>query len=191
MKYNKNANYLLPGVKVILRDEDGHHYHASAHGGAGFAFIELFDMQEHEKFSIEGLEIPAEFEAVLNPLEPYNNHYELVTIDGLQVLVTRRNDDFIYIRTDEEHEFTWRDLITELDAIENRDFNSKVTPEVYWYVNEFLELCSRLVQHEELHDPDSLINKHIKAGNFFLNSRDASKATWSFMGFDKSEFLQP
>ena len=191
MKYDKNAIFLLPGVNVILRDEDGHHYHASAHGGAGLAYIDLLDIQEHEKFSIEGLKIPREYEGVLNPLDPYNNHYELVTIDNLQVLVASHNNDVIYIRTDEEREFIWRDLITELDAIENHDFNSKVTPKVYWYVNEFLELCSRLVQHEELHDPDSFINKHIKAGNFFLNSRDASKATWCFTGFEKSEFLQP
>ena len=191
MKYNPNANYLLPGVRVILRDEDGHHYHASAHGGAGMAFIDLFDIQYHEKHKIDGLKIPSEFEVVLNPVEPYNNHYELVTIDGLQVLVTRQNDDFIYVRTDQDHKFTWRDLITELDAIENRDFNAKVTPEVYWYVNEFLEICSDLVHHQDLHDDNSLINKRIKAGNFFLDSRDASKAAWGFMGFDKEEFLQP
>lgn len=187
MKYNPNANYLLPGVNIILRDEDGHHYHASAHGGAGLAFIELFDIQEHEKYKIEGLEIPHEFEAVLNPLEPHNNHYDLVTLDDLRVLVTRHNDDFYYVRTDEDHKFTWRELISELDAIENRDFNAKVTPEVYWYVNEFLEICSDMVHHQDLHDSNSLINKHIKAGNFFLNSRDASKAIWSFMGFDKEE----
>ena len=191
MKYDPNVNYLLPGVNVILHDEDGHHYHASAHGGAGMAFIDLFDIQDHEKFKIDGLEIPHEFEAVLNPVEPYNNHYELVTIDGLQVLVTRQNDDFIYVRTDQDHKFTWRNLITELDAIENRDFNAKLTPEVYWYVNEFLEICSDLVHHQDLHDDNSLINKRIKAGNFFLNSRDASKAVWGFMGFDKEEFLQP
>lgn len=190
MKYNPNANYLLPGVNVILRDEDGHHYHARTHGGAGLAFIELFDIQEHEKFKIEGLEIPHEFEAVLNPLEPYNNHHELVTINQLQALVTRHNDDFYYVRTDEDHKFTWRDLITELDAIENRDFNAKVTPEVYWYVNEFLEICSDMVKHQDLHDANSLINKHIKAGNFFPSSRDASKAIWCFMGFDKEEFLK-
>lgn len=191
MKYDPNVNYLLPGVNVILRDEDGHHYHASAHGGAGMAFIDLFDIEEHEKYKIEGLEIPWEYEVVLNPLEPYNNHYDLVTLDNLRVLVTRRNDDFIYVRTDQDHKFTWRELITELDAIENRDFNAKVTPQVYWYVNEFLEICSATVHHQDLHDANSLINKHIKAGNFFPNSRDASKAIWSFMGFDKEEFLKP
>lgn len=191
MKYNPNANYLLPGVRVILRDEDGHHYHASAHCGAGLAHIRLFDIQDKEEFTIDGLEIPSEFEVVLNPLEPFDNLYELVTINQMQALVVRQNDDFIYVRTDQDHKFTWRDLITELDAIENRDFNVKVTPEVYWYVNEFLEICSDLVHHQDLHDDNSLINKHIKAGNFFLDSRDASKAVWGFMGFDKEEFLQP
>lgn len=185
MKYNPNTNYLLPGVRVILRDEDGHHYHASAHGGAGLAYIKLFDIQDKEEFTIDGLEIPPEFEAVLNPLEPYNNQYDLVTINELQVLVTRHNDDFIYVRTDEDHKFTWRELISELDAIENRDFNAKATPKVYWYVNEFLEICSAAVHHQDLHDANSLINKHIQAGNFFLTSRDVSKAIWSFMGFDK------
>ena len=191
MKYNPNTNYLLPGVNVILRDEDGHHYHASAHGGAGLAYIDLFDIGDHERFKIDGLEIPPEFEAVLNPLEPYNNHHELVTINLLQALVTRHNDDFYYVRTDQDRKFTWRELITELDAIENRDFNAKVTPKVYWYVNEFLEICSAMVNHRDLHDANSLINKHIKAGNFFPTSRDASKAIWCFMGFDKEEFLKP
>lgn len=188
MKYNPNANYLLPGVRVILRDEDGHHYHASAHGGAGLAFIELFDIQEHEKYKIDGLEIPPEFEAVLNPLEPFDNCYELVTINQLQALVIRQgHDDDYYVRTDEDRQYSWRDLISELDAIESRDFNSKVTPFVYYFINESLEVCSNMVLHQDLQIPDSLINKRIKGGNFFLTSRDADKAVWGFMGFDKEE----
>ena len=188
MKYNPNANYLLPGVNIILRDEDGHHYHASAHGGAGISHIRLFDIQDKEEFYIDGLEIPSEYEVVLNPLEPFDNCYELITINQLQALVVRRgHGDEYCVRTDQDHKFTWRELITELDAIENRDFNAKVTPEVYWYVNEFLEICSDMVHHQDLHDSNSLINKHIKAGNFFLTSRDADKAVWGFMGFDKEE----
>ena len=58
MQYNPDARFLLPGVRVILRDEDGHHYHAGAHSGAGLAHIRLFDIQDKEEFTIDGLEIP-------------------------------------------------------------------------------------------------------------------------------------
>ena len=188
MKYNPDANYLLPGVRVILRDEDGHHYHASAHGGAGLAHIRLFDIQDKEEFTIDGLEIPSEFEVVLNPLEPFDNCYELVTINQLQALVIRQgHDDDYYVRTDEDRQYSWRNLISELDAIESRDFNAKVIPFVYYFINESLEVCSNVVIHQDLQNPDSLINKRIKGGNFFLTSRDADKAVWGFMGFDKEE----
>ena len=188
MKYNPNANYLLPGVRVILRDEDGHHYHASAHCGAGLAYLKLFDIQDKEGFTVDGLEIPSEFEVVLNPLEPFDNRYELVTINQLQALVVRQgHDDDYYVRTDEDRQYSWRDLISELDAIESRDFNAKVTPFVYYFINESLEVCSNVVIHQDLQIPDSLINKRIKGGNFFLTSRDADKAVWCLMGFDKEE----
>lgn len=188
MEYNPNAKYLLPGVNVILRDGDGHHYHASARCGAGLAYIDLFDIQDKEEFSIDGLEIPSEFEVVLNPLEPFDNCYELVTINQLQALVVRQghNDDY-YVRTDEDRQYSWRNLISELDAIESRDFNTKVTPFAYYFINESLEVCSNVVIHRDLQRSDSLINKRIKGGNFFLTSRDAYKAVWDFMGFDKEE----
>lgn len=185
MKYNPDAKYLLPGVNVILRDGDGHHYHASAHNGAGLAHIRLFDIQDKEEFSIDGLEIPSEFEVVLNPLEPFDNRYELVTINQMQALVVRQGyDDDYYVRTDEDHQYSWRNLISELDAIESRDFNTKVTPFVYYFLNESFEVCSNVVIHQDLQRSDSLINKRIKGGNFFLTSRDADKAVWRFMGFD-------
>lgn len=186
MKYNPDARFLLPGVRVILRDGDGHHYHASAHGGAGLAHLELFDIQDREEFTIDGLEIPSEFEVVLNPLEPFDNCYEFVTINQLQALVVRQgHDDDYYVRTDEDRQYSWRNLISELDAIEPRDFNAKVTPFVYYYINEFTEVCCNMVLHQDLQIPDSLINKRIKGGNFFLTSRDADKAVWKLMGFDK------
>lgn len=186
MQYNPDAKYLLPGVSVILRDGDGHHYHASAHGGAGLAHIRLFDIQDKEEFTIDGLEIPSEFEVVLNPLEPFDNCYELVTINQLQALVVRQgHDDDCYVRTDEDRQYTWRNLISELDAIEPRDFNTKVTPFVYYFLNESFEVCSNVVIHQDLQRSDSLINKRIKGGNFFLTSRDAGKAMWKLMGFDK------
>ena len=106
-------------------------------------------------------------------------------------MVRRGHGDEYYVRTDEDRCYSWRNLIAELDAIENRDFNAKVTPQVYWYVNEFLEICSAMVNHQDLQRSDSLINKRIKGGNFFLTSRDADKAVWDFMGFDKEEFLKP
>ena len=188
MQYDPNAKYLLPGVSVILRDGDGHHYHASAHGGAGLAHIRLFDIQDKEEFTIDGLEIPSEFEVVLNPLEPFDNCYELVTINQLQALVVRQgHDDDYYVRTDEDRQYTWRNLISELDAIEPRDFNTKVTPFVYYFLNESFEVCSNVVIHQDLQRSDSLINKRIKGGNFFLTSRDAERAVWRFMGFDKEE----
>lgn len=188
MKYNPNSNYLLPGVNVILRDEDGHHYHASAHNGAGLAYIRLFDIQDKEEFTIDSLEIPSEFEVVLNPLEPFDNCYELVTINQLQALVVRQgHDDDYYVRTDEDRQYTWRNLISELDAIEPRDFNAKVTPFVYYFLNESFEVCSNVVIHQDLQRSDSLINKRIKGGNFFLTSRDAGKAMWKLVGFDKEE----
>lgn len=188
MEYNPDARFLLPGVRVILRDGDGHHYHASAHNGAGLAHIRLFDIQDKEEFSIDGLEIPSEFEVVLNPLEPFDNRYELVTINQLQALVVRQgHDDDYYVRTDEDHQYTWRNLISELDAIEPRDFNTKVTPFVYYFLNESFEVCSNVVIHQDLQRSDSLINKRIKGGNFFLTSRDADKAVWCLMGFDKEE----
>lgn len=186
MQYNPDAKYLLPGVNVILRDGDGHHYHASAHGGAGLAHIRLFDIQDKEEFTIDGLEIPSEFEVVLNPLEPFDNRYELVTINQMQALVVRQgHDDDYYVRTDEDRQYTWRNLISELDAIEPRDFNTKVTPFVYYFLNESFEVCSNVVIHQDLQRSDSLINKRIKGGNFFLTSRDAEKkAAWRLMGFD-------
>lgn len=188
MKYDPNAKFLLPGVSVILRDGDGHHYHASARGGAGLAYIRLFDIQDKEEFSIDGLEIPSEFEVVLNPLEPFDNRYELVTINQLQALVVRQghNDDY-YVRTDEDRQYSWRNLISELDAIEPRDFNTKVTPFVYYFINESLEVCSNVVIHQDLQRSDSLINQRIKGGNFFLTSRDAEEAMWRLMSFDKEE----
>lgn len=188
MEYNPDARFLLPGVRVILRDEDGHHYHASAHSGAGLAYLRLFDIQDKEEFTINGLEIPSEFEVVLNPLEPFDNCYELVTINQLQALVVRQghNDDY-YVRTDEDRQYSWRNLISELDTIESRDFNAKVTPFVYYFLNESFEVCSNVVIHQDLQNPDSLINKRIKGGNFFLTSRDADKAVWCLMGFDKEE----
>ena len=186
--YNPDARFLLPGVRVILRDTDGHHYHASAHSGAGLAHLRLFDIQDKEEFNIDGLEIPSEFEVVLNPLEPFDNRYELVTINQLQALVVRQgHDDDYYVRTDEDHQYSWRNLIAELDAIEPRDFNTKVTPFVYYFINESLEVCSNVVIHQDLQRSDSLINKRIKGGNFFLNSRDVDKAVWCLMGFDKEE----
>lgn len=185
MQYNPDAKCLLPGVNVILRDGDDHHYHASAHGGAGLAHIRLFDIQDKEEFTIDGLEIPSEFEVVLNPLEPFDNCYELVTINQLQALVVRQgHDDDYYVRTDEERQYTWRNLISELDSIEPRDFNTKVTPFVYYFLNESFEVCSNVVIHQDLQRSDSLINKRIKGGNFFLTSRDAEKAAWRLMGFD-------
>lgn len=186
MEYNPDAKYLLPGVNVILRDGDSHHYHASAHCGAGLAYLKLFDVQDKEEFTIDGLEIPSEFEVVLNPIEPFDNCYELVTINQLQALVVRQghNDDY-YVRTDEDHQYSWRNLISELDAIEPRDFNAKVTPFVYYFINESLEICSNVVIHQDLQRSDSLINKRIRGGNFFLTSRDAEKAVWRLMGFDK------
>lgn len=188
MEYNPDAKYLLPGVNVILRDGDGHHYHASAHGGAGLAHIRLFDIQDKEEFTIDGLEIPSEFEVVLNPLEPFDNRYELVTINQMQALVVRQgHDDDYYVRTDEDRQYTWRNLISELDAIEPRDFNTKVTPFVYYFLNESFEVCSNVVIHQDLQRSDSLINKRIKGGNFFLTSRDADKVVWCLMGFDKEE----
>lgn len=188
MQYNPDARFLLLGVNVILRDGDGHHYYASAHGGAGLAYIRLFDIQDKEEFTIDGLEIPSEFEVVLNPLEPFDNRYELVTINQLQALVVRQgHDDDYYVRTDEERQYTWRNLISELDAIEPRDFNTKVTPFVYYFLNESFEVCSNVVIHQDLQRSDSLINKRIKGGNFFLTSRDAGKAMWNLMGFDKEE----
>lgn len=186
MQYNTDARFLLPGVSVILRDGDGHHYHASSHCGAGLAYIRLFDIQDKEEFTIDGLEIPSEFEVVLNPLEPFDNCYELVTINQLQALVVRQgHDDDYYVRTDEDRQYTWRNLISELDAIEPRDFNTKVTPFVYYFLNESFEVCSNVVIHQDLQRSDSLINKRIKGGNFFLTSRDADKAVWRLMGFDK------
>ena len=186
MQYNPDARFRLPGVRVILRDEDGHHYHASAHGGAGLAHIRLFDIQDKEEFTIDGLEIPSEFEVVLNPLEPFDNCYELVTINQMQALVVRQgHDDDYYVRTDEDRQYTWRNLISELDAIESRDFNTKATPFVYYVLNESFEVCSNVVIHQDLQRSDSLINKRIKGGNFFLTSRDAGKAMWKLMGFDK------
>lgn len=188
MKYNPDARFLLPGVRVILRDTDGHHYHASAHGGAGISHIRLFDIQDKEEFYIDGLEIPSEYEVVLNPLEPFDNCYELITINQLQALVVRRgHGDEYYVRTDEDRCYSWRNLIAELDAIENRDFTTKVTPFVYYFLNESFEVCSNVVIHQDLQRSDSLINKRIKGGNFFLTSRDADKAVWDFMGFDKDE----
>lgn len=188
MQYNPDARFLLPGVNVILRDGDGHHYHASAHSGAGLAHIRLFDIQDKEEFTIDGLEIPSEFEVVLNPIEPFDNRYELVTINQLQALVVRQgHDDDYYVRTDEDRQYSWRNLISELDAIEPRDFNTKVTPFVYYFLNESFEVCSNVVIHQDLQRSDSLINKRIKGGNFFLTSRDADKAVWRFMGFDKEE----
>ena len=186
MQYNPDARFLLPGVNVILRDGDGHHYHASARGGAGLAFIRLFDIQDKEEFTIDGLEIPSEFEVVLNPLEPFDNCYELVTINQLQALVVRQgHDDDYYVRTDEDRQYTWRNLISELDAIEPHDFNTKVTPFVYYFLNESFEVCSNVVIHQDLQRSDSLINKRIKGGNFFLTSRDAGNAMWKLMSFDK------
>ena len=188
MQYNPDAKYLLPGVSVILRDGDGHHYHASAHNGAGLAYIRLFDIQDKEEFTIDSLEIPSEFEVVLNPLEPFDNCYELVTINQLQALVVRQgHDDNYYVRTDEDRQYCWRNLISELDAIEPRDFNAKVTPFVYYFLNESFEVCSNVVIHQDLQRSDSLINKRIKGGNFFLTSRDADKAVWCLIGFDKEE----
>ena len=188
MQYNPDARFLLPGVRVILRDEDGHHYYASAHCGAVLAYIRLFDIQVKEEFTIDGLEIPSEFEVVLNPLEPFDNRYELVTINQMQALVVRQghNDDY-YVRTDEDRQYTWRNLISELDAIEPRDFNTKATPFVYYFLNESFEVCSNVVIHQDLQRSDSLINKRIKGGNFFLTSRDAGNAMWKLMGFDKEE----
>ena len=104
----------------------------------------------------------------------------------MQALVVRQgHDDDYYVRTDEERQYIWRNLISELDSIEPRDFNTKVTPFVYYFLNESFEVCSNVVIHQDLQRSDSLINKRIKGGNFFLTSRDAGKVMWKLMGFDK------